>query len=257
MSIPQSPFDMSGRRVLVTGGGTGLGERFARTLAAAGATVILAARRADRLGQAAAAIRAAGGEAHCVSMDVASAASVAEAFAAVAALGPLDVLVNNAGTAADKPLLDIGEDEWDRVMDANLKGAWLVARAAATMMVASGTGGAIVNIASILGSAVQQRTGPYGAAKAGLLQLTRAMALEWARHGIRVNAIAPGYYRTDMAADFLDSAAGGQLLKRIPQRRLGDPGDLDGAILLLASGASAYMTGSVVTVDGGLSLAVV
>jgi NAD(P)-dependent dehydrogenase (short-subunit alcohol dehydrogenase family) len=167
------------------------------------------------------------------------------------------VLVNNAGVAADKSLLETSEDEWDLLMDANLKGAWLVARAAAGTMIANDTGGTIVNIASILGSAVQKRTGPYAAAKAGLLHLTRAMALEWARHGIRVNAIAPGYYRTDMAADFLDSAAGQQLRKRIPQRRLGNPEELDGAILLLASGASSYMTGSVITVDGGLSLAIV
>jgi NAD(P)-dependent dehydrogenase (short-subunit alcohol dehydrogenase family) len=257
MTMPQSVFDMSGRRVLITGGGSGLGQRFAHTLAAAGATVILAARRADRLEQTAASIRAAGGSAHCVTMDVASAASVAQGFAAIAATGPLDVLVNNAGAAADKSLLETSEDEWDLLMDANLKGAWLVARAAAGTMIANGTGGAIVNIASILGSAVQMRTGPYSAAKAGLLHLTRAMALEWARHGIRVNAIAPGYYRTDMAADFLDSAAGKQLQKRIPQRRLGNPEELDGAILLLASGASSYMTGSVITVDGGLSLAIV
>jgi NAD(P)-dependent dehydrogenase (short-subunit alcohol dehydrogenase family) len=257
MTNPQSLFDMSGRRVLVTGGGTGLGQRFAHTLAAAGATVILAARRADKLEQTSASIRAAGGNAHCVTMDVASAASVAQGFAAIAATGPLDVLVNNAGAAADKSLLETSEEEWDQLMDANLKGAWLVARAAARTMIANDTGGTIVNIASILGSAVQKRTGPYSAAKAGLLHLTRAMALEWARHGIRVNAIAPGYYRTDMAADFLDSAAGQQLQKRIPQRRLGNPEELDGAILLLASGASSYMTGSVITVDGGLSLAVV
>ena len=257
MTMPQSVFDMSGRRVLITGGGSGLGQRFAHTLAAAGASVILAARRADRLEHTARAIRDAGGNAHCVTMDVTNAASVAQAFSAIAAIGPLDVLVNNAGTAADKSLLDIGEQEWDLVMDANLKGAWLVGRAAARTMIASGTGGSIVNIASVLGSAVQKHTGPYSAAKAGLLHLTRAMALEWARHGIRVNAIAPGYYRTDMAADFLDSPAGQQLRKRIPQRRLGNPEELDGAILLLASGASSYMTGSVLTVDGGLSLAVV
>lgn len=250
-------FDMRGRHVLITGGGTGLGQRFAGTLARAGAAVTLAARRVDRLEETAGAIRAAGGTAHCVPMDVTSAASVTDAFAAIAAIGPLDVLVNNAGVAADKPLLDISEDEWDLVHGANLKGAWLVAREAARAMIAGGRGGAIVNIASILGSAVQKGTGPYSAAKAGLLHLTRAMALEWARHGIRVNAIAPGYYRTDMAAGFLDSAAGQQLLKRIPQRRLGEPPELDGAILLLASGASSYMTGSVLTVDGGLSLAVV
>jgi NAD(P)-dependent dehydrogenase (short-subunit alcohol dehydrogenase family) len=257
MTIPQSLFDMRGRRVLITGGGTGLGQRFAHTLAAAGASVILAARRADKLEQTASSIRAAGGDAHCLTMDVTSAASIAQGFATIAASGPLDVLVNNAGAAADKSLLDIGEAEWDVVMDANLKGAWLAARAAAAAMIANGTGGAIVNIASILGCAVQKGTGPYSAAKAGLLHLTRTMALEWARHGIRVNAIAPGYYRTEMAADFLDSPAGQRLRDRVPQRRLGNPEELDGAILLLASSASSYMTGSVITVDGGLSLAIV
>jgi len=254
--MPQSVFDMSGRRVLITGGGTGLGQRFAHTLAAAGATVILAARRADRLEQTARSLRERGASAHCVTIDVASAASVANAFRAIAAIGPLDVLVNNAGTAADKSLLDIGEDEWDRVMNANLKGAWLVARAAATAMIAAGTGGAIVNIASVLGSAVQKHTGPYSAAKAGLLHLTRAMALEWARHGIRVNALAPGYIGTDLNRDFFATPAGEALVKRIPQRRLGRPQDLDGPLLLLASDAGKHITGVLLPVDGGASAVV-
>jgi NAD(P)-dependent dehydrogenase (short-subunit alcohol dehydrogenase family) len=186
---------------------------------------------------------------------VSESASVAAAFAALTA--PADILVNNAGFAADAMLLDLPEDDWDAVFDANLKGAWLVARAASRVMIAAGLKGSIINIASVLGSAVQKGTAPYAAAKAGLIHLTRGMALEWARHGVRVNAIAPGYYYTDMAAGYLDSDSGRAMVKRIPQRRLGDPAELGGALLLLASEASAYMTGSVVTVDGGLSLAVI
>jgi NAD(P)-dependent dehydrogenase (short-subunit alcohol dehydrogenase family) len=167
------------------------------------------------------------------------------------------VLVNNAGVVSEPMLLDLPEDDWDSVMDINLKGAWLVARAAARQMIDARQPGAIVNISSVLGSSVQKGTGVYAAAKAGLIHLNRAMALEWARYQIRVNAIAPGYYHTDLASGYLDSDSGKQLLKRIPQRRLGNPEELDGAILMLASPASSYMTGSVVTVDGGLSLSVI
>ncbi|MBP8924865.1 MAG: SDR family oxidoreductase [Pseudomonadales bacterium] len=250
-----SLFDMSAKHVMITGGGTGLGRQFALTLSAAGAHLTLAARRSENLEATAAVIRTAGGTADCVAMDVSDAASVAQVFAALGT--PLDVLINNAGAATDRMLLELDEDDWDRIMNANLKGAWLVARAAASQMIASGNGGSIINIASILGSAVQKATAPYAAAKAGLLHLTRSMALEWARHDIRVNAIAPGYYHTDMAGGYLESATGARMIKRIPQRRLGEPRELAGAILLLASAASSYMTGSVVTVDGGLSLAVV
>ena len=250
-------FDLEGQLAVITGGGTGLGRRFAATLAERGARVVLCARRRDKLEESAAVIRAAGGEAHCVAMDVADGASIAAGFAQIREIGTPTVLVNNAGSPSGPMLLNLDEALWDQVHDVNLKGAWLVARETVKLMAAAGQGGSIVNIASILGSAVQKGTGAYAAAKAGLLHLTRAMALEWARYGVRVNAIAPGYYRTDIAADFLDSETGQALLKRIPQRRVGELSDLDGVILLLASGASAYMTGSVLTVDGGLSLAVV
>jgi len=252
---PRHLFSLDGRHALVTGGGTGLGRAFAHALAGAGARLTLCGRRIEPLEATAAELRAQGARVDCLPMDVADAASVERVFAALAQ--PLDVLVNNAGAAADRLLLETDEADWDRVHDANLKGAWLVARAAARSIIARSSPGSIVNIASVLGSAVQKGTGPYAAAKAGLLHLTRAMALEWARHDIRVNAIAPGYYRTDMAADFLDSEAGLRLQKRIPQRRLGAPEELAGALLLLASPASSYMTGSVITVDGGLSLATV
>lgn len=255
MKTPAELFSLQGKHALVTGGGTGLGRAFALQLAAAQATVTLAGRRRAPLEETASLIRESGGRAHCITLDVSDAASVAPAFDALHA--PVDIVVNNAGLAADAMLLDLPEEDWDRIFDANLKGAWQVARAAARMMIAAGIRGSVINIASILGSAVQKGTAPYAAAKAGLLHLTRAMALEWARHGIRVNAIAPGYYYTDMAAEYLDSDSGRAMLKRIPQRRLGAPDELGGAILLLASDASAYMTGSVVTVDGGLSLAIV
>lgn len=255
MKTPADLFDLHGKHALVTGGGTGLGRAFALQLSSAGANVTLAGRRMQPLEETAAAIHARGGAASALRLDVSDAASVTAAFAALQA--PVDIVVNNAGFAADNMLLALSEEDWDAVFDANVKGSWLVAREAARLMIAQGIKGSVINIASVLGTAVQKGTAPYSAAKAGLIHLTRSMALEWARYGIRVNAIAPGYYYTDMAAEYLDSDSGRAMVKRIPQRRLGDPADLGGALLLLASDASAYMTGSVVTVDGGLSLAVI
>ncbi|MCY1308152.1 2-dehydro-3-deoxy-D-gluconate 5-dehydrogenase [compost metagenome] len=150
-----------------------------------------------------------------------------------------------------RPALELSEDDWTGLVDVNLNGAWRVAQAAARHFIAHGTPGAIVNIASILGQRVASHVAPYAAAKAGLLHLTRALALEWARHGIRVNALAPGYIATDLNREFFASPAGEALIKRVPQRRLGQPQDLDGPLLLLASDASAFMTGSVIDVDGG------
>ncbi len=246
-------FDMQGETVLVTGGGTGLGARFAQTLAEAGAQVILAARRVDKLKATAAEI---GERAHCVAMDVSSIDSIRAGLEQVNAIATPTVLLNNAGTSSDLSLMDVTEDDWDRVMNTNLKGAWMLSRELCTQMAQNG-GGNIVNVTSILASASQKGVGAYPAAKAGLEHLTRGMALEWAKFGVRVNALAPGYYHTDMAGEFLDSPGGQALVKKVVQRRLGKPEDLDGAILLLCSDASRYMTGSVVTVDGGLSLAVV
>jgi NAD(P)-dependent dehydrogenase (short-subunit alcohol dehydrogenase family) len=185
-------------------------------------------------------------------MDVSSAESVATAFGRI---GPIDVLVNNAGIAGVGGLIDLAEESWDKVLDINLKGAWLVARAAARAMMERDGPGSIINVASALGSAVQKGAGSYPAAKAALLHLTRQMALEWARYGIRVNAIAPGYFMSELSAGYLESDRGRGMLKRMPLRRAGEPGELDGALLLLASSASSYMTGSVITVDGGLSVA--
>ncbi len=245
-------FDVSDRVVLVTGASSGLGEHFARLLAGAGAVVAVGARRTERLEALAEAIAADGGQAFPVALDVTDAGSIGAAFDAVeAALGTVTVLVNNSGVAATARTYEMSEEEWDRVLDTNLKGAWLVAREAARRMVAGGTPGAIVNIASIVAYGVAGGLGAYGASKAGLAHLTRTMASELARHHIRVNAIAPGYIETEINRGYFETDAGQRTIARIPQRRIGTPEALDGPLLLLASDASAYMTGSVLTVDGG------
>lgn len=247
-----STFSLQGRCALVTGASSGLGAHFAGVLAAAGARVWLAARRTDRLQALQSRLRETGAQADSVALDVTSGASVAAALDALAAAGSVpDIVVNNAGVGGGGPALETGEAGWDEVLDTNLKGAWLVATEAARRLVAAGKPGSIVNVASILGLRVGAGVAPYAASKAGLVQLTRALALEWARHGIRVNALAPGYVVTDINRDYLASAPGQKMLGRIPQRRWGEAADLDGPLLLLASDAGRYMTGSVVAVDGG------
>lgn len=245
-------FDVRGKVALVTGASSGLGEHFARALAARGAVVVAAARRMERLQALVGAIRADGGTAHAVPLDVADPASVATATASAAGLaGPIDILVNNAGVADTKASIELTEADWRLVLDTNLDGAWRMAQAVAKSMIAARRPGSIVNIASILGLRQATHLLAYAAAKAALVQLTKALALEWARHGIRVNAIAPGYIVTDMNRAFFASEPGQAMVKRVPQRRIGTPRDLEGALLLLASDAGAYMTGSVVVVDGG------
>ena len=247
------PFSLKDRIALVTGASGGLGAHFASVLAGAGATVAVAARRADKVTDVAARITRAGGKAIAVAMDVTDAESIADAFATIEGeAGPVTIVVNNAGIASGgAAALDVAPEDWQAVMDTNLSGVWSVAQAAAQRMVTADTGGAIVNIASILGLRVSSGVASYAVSKAGVIQMTKALALEWARHGIRVNAIAPGYFKTDMGRDYLDSEAGREAMKAIPQRRTGDLSDLDGPILLLASDAGAYMTGAVIPIDGG------
>jgi NAD(P)-dependent dehydrogenase (short-subunit alcohol dehydrogenase family) len=245
-------FDLSGKVALVTGASSGLGVHFARTLASAGAAVAIAARRADRLASLQAELHKAGSKAAAVDLDVQSGKSVSAAFDAIEqALGAIDIVVNNAGISIVKPALDIPEEDWDTVVDTNLRGAWLVTQTAAKRWVAAKRPGVVVNIASILGLRTIGQVAPYNASKAGLIHLTRALAMEWARYDIRVNAICPGYIETEMNSDFWKTPAGQRLIERIPQRRIGQPEHLDGALLLLASDAGGFMTGSVLTVDGG------
>jgi NAD(P)-dependent dehydrogenase (short-subunit alcohol dehydrogenase family) len=223
----------------------------AKTLAMSGARVTVAARRAERLSDLTTEITAAGGEAHAVALDVTEAASIKAAFAeAKDRFGPAHILINNAGISRSGRAEETDLSDWDAVMDTNLRGVFAVAQAAARQMIPGG-GGSIINIASILGERVAGGVAAYAVSKAGVVQMTKALALEWARHGIRVNAIAPGYMETEINAGFFDTKAGAALVKRIPQRRLGEPRELDGPLLLLASDASSYMTGSVIAVDGG------
>jgi NAD(P)-dependent dehydrogenase (short-subunit alcohol dehydrogenase family) len=236
----------------VTGASAGLGRHFAHTLAAHGAEVVVASRRPGVLDEVVAEIRARGGRARAIGMDVMREASVRDAFATV---GPIDVVVNNAGVSVPKAALELASADWDSVVGTNLRGAWLVAQTAAQALVAAQRPGRIVNVASIVGLRTIGHLAPYAAAKAGLLHLTRVLALEWARHGIQVNAIAPGYVETDLNRAFWSTPAGKRLIERIPQRRLGRLEDLDGPLLLLASDAGAFMTGSVVVVDGGHAVA--
>jgi NAD(P)-dependent dehydrogenase (short-subunit alcohol dehydrogenase family) len=245
-------FDLTGKVALVTGASSGLGVHFARTLAAAGASVAIAARRADRLASLQAELREAGRKAVAVELDVQSGDSITAAFAAVEeALGPIDIVVNNAGISIVRPALEMPVEDWDAVVNTNLRGAWLVAQTAGKRWLMAKRPGVIVNIASILGLRTIGQVAPYNASKAGLIHLTRALAMEWARHDIRVNAICPGYIETEMNGDFWRTPAGQRLIDRIPQRRIGKPEHLDGALLLLASDAGTFMTGSVLTVDGG------
>jgi NAD(P)-dependent dehydrogenase (short-subunit alcohol dehydrogenase family) len=252
--MSQLPFKE--RTALVTGASSGLGAHFARLLAAEKfGCLALAARRTDKLTAVAEeCMRLGAGRVIVQALDVSDEASVQAAFATLRkGQRRLDVLVNNAGVAETAAALDIDAAGFDRVMDVNLRGAWLCAVEAARMMSGNG-GGDIVNIASILGLRVASNVGPYAVSKAGVVQMTRALALEWARHGIRVNALAPGYVGTEINESFFATEAGKRMISRIPMRRLGRPEDLDEPFRLLALGRSAYLTGAVLTVDGGHSV---
>jgi NAD(P)-dependent dehydrogenase (short-subunit alcohol dehydrogenase family) len=242
---------LDGRIALVTGASSGLGRHFANVLADHGAEVVVASRREQELARVVDGIRARGGRARAATLDVRDADSVERA---VDAAGAVDVLINNAGVAATKPALEVGELDWQQIIDTNLSGVFRVARAAARSMQSRGQGGAIVNVASILAFRVAKQVPAYVAAKAAVVKLTEALALELAPLRIRVNALAPGYIETELNREFLRSPAGESIVKRVPMRRFGAPADLDGALLLLASDAGAYLTGSTIVVDGGHGL---
>jgi NAD(P)-dependent dehydrogenase (short-subunit alcohol dehydrogenase family) len=248
----QNRFDLSGKTALITGASSGFGWHFSKVLADAGAKVVLGARRTDRLEQLCKEIKADGGSALPVELDVTKAQSIADAFdAAESSFGTVTILVNNAGISRAGLLLTLSEQDWDAVMDTNLKAVWSVGREAASRLSQAGVGGAIVNISSLLAFGTGKSLGSYMAAKSGVVHLTRAMALEWSALGVRVNALAPGYFPTEMTGNFFETAAGQQMTGRIPQKRVGNIDELSGPLLLLVSDASSYMTGSIVTVDGG------
>ena len=251
-ALTNSSFLLTGKVALVTGASSGFGEHFAHVLAAAGAKVVVGARRQDRLQKLVGEIELSGGEALAVAMDVTSINSVSEAFdRAEAAFGTVTLLVNNAGVAAPKTVHKTTEADWDFVIDTNLKGAWLVAAETARRMVSAKASGVIVNIASVLGLATSTGHGIYSASKAGVIQLTKHMALELASKNIRVNAICPGYFKTEMNGEYFDSDVGKAYIESTPSRRLGQMSEIDGPLLLLASEAGSFINGAVLPVDGG------
>jgi NAD(P)-dependent dehydrogenase (short-subunit alcohol dehydrogenase family) len=242
-------YDLSGKTALVTGASSGLGAHFSTVLAERGANLILAARRMDALERLAAELRSKSrGTVVTARLDVTEPQSIAQTFGPGAAI---DILINNAGVVRSAPALEQSEADWDGVMDTNLKGVFLVAQAAAKAMRASNIGGSIINVASILGVRQASAVLPYAVSKAGVIQMTKVLALELARFNVRVNALVPGYFDTELNRDFWSTEAGRALIRRVPQRRLGRLADLDGPLLLLASDASNFMTGSVLAVDGG------
>jgi NAD(P)-dependent dehydrogenase (short-subunit alcohol dehydrogenase family) len=249
-------FDLSGHVALVTGASSGLGMRFAEVLAENGAAVVLVARRTDRLAAAKARIEAAGGQAIAIGADVLDRTAMAQAFGeAEKTFGTVTLLVNNAGVAHSGRALELPADEWRRILSTDLDAVFFWAQEAARRMIAAGRHGAIVNIASVLGFGVSKGTAAYATAKAGVVQLTKALALELAYKGVRVNAIAPGWFVTEINRDFLLSEKGAAMTREIPVGRFGEDGDLDGVLLLLASNAGRYITGATYVVDGGQMVA--
>ncbi len=239
---------LDGQRALVTGASSGFGAYFAQLLSDAGAEVVLAARRIDKLQSLQDSLRAAGGKASAVALDVSSSASVKTCFDQA---GVCNIVINNAGVTVTRGMLEQTEEDWDSVINTNLKGCWLVATEAARRLRDASQPGVIVNVASVLGERVAAGIAPYAISKAGVVQATKVMALELARYKIRVNALLPGYVVTDLNRDFLDSEPGQKLRQRVPTREFVQMSDLDGPLLMLASSASAGMTGACVAVDRG------
>lgn len=255
--------ELSGRAALVTGASSGLGWRFAEVLAQAGAAVVLSGRRIERLKELRARIEGQGGDAHVVEVDVTDQASIRAAVAhAETEMGPVDILVNNAGISMQQKLLDVTTDGFDEIFATNVRGAFFVAQEVARRMVARslgvtpGTwaGGRIINIASAAALRAMPRLGVYAMSKAAVVHMTRAMAVEWGKYGINVNAICPGYIDTEMNHHHWQTESGQRLLQMLPRKRLGKPQDLDGLLVLLASGQSGLINGATVTADDGFSL---
>ncbi len=246
-------FKLDGKVALITGAGSGLGRQFAETLSDAGASVVLAARRREKLEETAELVRNKGGNAICLELDVTDSLSVTNCVRETTSeFGTPDILVNNAGIAKQAFLTDISEDDWDAVLDTNLKGVFMVAQAVVKSMINADKHGSIINIASVLGLRVSKALGSYIAAKSAVVQLTKAMAIEWSRYNIRVNALAPGYFITEINQEqFADGSTEEFLMRRVPMSRVGDLREIAGPLLLLASDAGSYMTGSIIAVDGG------
>jgi len=255
--------DLSGRVAFVTGASSGLGEQFARTLARAGAGVVLAARRIERLKTLRAEIEAAGGDAHVVALDVTDPHSIRAAVAhAETEMGTIDVLVNNSGVSTTQRLVDVTPEDFDLVMNTNLRGAFFVAQEVGKRMIARSrgtapgtfTGGRIVNIASMAGLRVMSQIGVYAMSKAAVVHMTRAMAHEWGRFGINVNAICPGYIDTEINHHHWQTEAGQKLLQMLPRKRVGQPADLDAVLMMLCANESHFVNGAVIQADDGYAV---
>lgn len=247
-----SPFDLSGRRALVTGGSRGLGQGIAVALAKAGAEVCVTARSLASLDNTLQLLADSGRPGRGLELDVRDVGSITAKLGGLFAEWPVDILVNNAGFENVAPALDVDEALWDSIVDTNLKGSFFVAQAAARDMASRGTHGAIINLCSLTSYVGVPTAVPYGSSKSGLLGMTRALSAEWAKHGIRVNAVAPGYFRTEMTEVFYaDESWASGMLGKIPQGRFGQPEDVGGPVVFLASDAAAYVTGQCLAIDGG------